>query len=69
MASRLAGVCELANEVREHPVPLLFEILERSGLRCGERAERRHTFQVRAIDAVGNVDKTPAKKTWRVTGA
>jgi len=27
----------------------------------------KHTFQVRAIDKAGNRDKTPAKKTWRIT--
>jgi hypothetical protein len=27
----------------------------------------RHSFQVRAIDRAGNVDRTPAKRFWRVT--
>ncbi len=26
----------------------------------------KHTFQVRATDAVGNVDPTPAKRKWKV---
>ncbi len=27
---------------------------------------KKHKFQVRATDAVGNVDPTAAKKRWRV---
>lgn len=27
----------------------------------------RHTFRVRAIDAAGNADPTPGRRTWRVT--
>jgi hypothetical protein len=30
------------------------------------KAGKRHRFQVRAIDAAGNVDPTPAIRTWRV---
>jgi hypothetical protein len=26
----------------------------------------KHTFQVRGTDALGNLDKSPAKKTWRI---
>ncbi|HEU4600011.1 MAG TPA: hypothetical protein VFS26_09695, partial [Solirubrobacterales bacterium] len=28
--------------------------------------EGKHTFKVKAKDAAGNVDPTPAKRTWRV---
>lgn len=28
--------------------------------------DRKHTFKVKAIDAAGNVDPTPAKRVWRV---
>jgi hypothetical protein len=35
-----------------------------SGLALGE-----HTFSVRAVDSAGNVDPTPATRTWTVVGA
>ena len=28
--------------------------------------KRKHTFQVRATDKAGNVDKTPTKWVWKV---
>jgi hypothetical protein len=32
----------------------------------GLEANRSHTFRVRAIDATGNVDPTPAERTWSI---
>jgi len=30
------------------------------------KADKKHKFLVRAIDAAGNVDPTPAKRKWKV---
>lgn len=32
----------------------------------GHLKDGKHTFKVKAIDAAGNVDPTPAKRSWRV---
>jgi Ca2+-binding RTX toxin-like protein len=38
----------------------------KSGVTYKRLKKGKHTFRVRAIDAAGNVDQTPAKKTWRI---
>ena len=55
----LAGIeCRLDGGGFE-PCPLTVKIY--AGL-----ARSRHTFEVRAVDAAGNVDPTPASRTWKV---
>ena len=38
----------------------------RSGVTYRRLARGLHTFRVRATDRAGNVDRTPARKTWRI---
>lgn len=44
-------------------------IVGASGITVGPLADGGHTFEVRAIDAAGNVDPTPASYAWTVATA